>query len=60
MQQMDRNLMRGETSLIHISQFLRVLAKFKIKLSDKQKDTITKLYKVSYAGDPKIINIQSF
>jgi hypothetical protein len=57
---MQHNALKGENNLIHIKHFIRCLSSFRIKLSEKQRDTIVKLYRVNFAGDPNIINVQPF
>lgn len=41
-----------------MQEFLRVLAKFRLKLNDKQKSIIQKLYRVLYVEDQSMISIQ--
>ena len=50
--------MKDERSLIKMQEFLRVLAKFRLKLNDKQKSIIQKLYRVLYVEDQSMISIQ--
>lgn len=49
--------MRDDRSLIKMKDLERILAKFRIKFQEKQRDVILKLYCVQYVGDPSIINI---
>lgn len=41
-----------------MDKFLRVLRKFRLKLSEKQTGIIKKLYKVSYVNEKDVISIQ--
>ena len=42
-----------------MSEFLRILGKFRLKLSQKQQSVIQKLYRVKYVATPNVITIQS-
>lgn len=55
---LDKNALPDDRSMIKIENLERVLAKFRIKIHPKQRETIKKLYGVLFAGDPSIINIQ--
>ena len=50
--------MKDDKSCIKMGRFLKVLQKFNLKLNDKQKNIIQKIYKVSYMSDPNTINVQ--
>ena len=58
MVQLKRCATYGDGRLIKIDSLADILACFKLKLLDKQKDTILKLYKVKYGSEPGLINIQ--
>ena len=58
MQLLDRHALREDKSLIRMDKFLRVLRKFRLKLSEKQTGIIKKLYKVSYVNEKDVISIQ--
>ena len=58
MVQLKRCAIYDDGRLIKIDSLADILACFKLKLLDKQKDTILKLYKVKYGSEPGLINIQ--
>lgn len=49
---------KDDNCLIKIKDFLSVLAKFRLKLSDRQRQLIQKLYRVLYIADPGTISVQ--
>ena len=54
---LNRNAIQDDKSLIKIGDLLRILAKFRLKLSDNQKVIIQKLYRVLYVSDSDVISI---
>ena len=56
--QLKRNSTREDNQHIAIKDFSRVLAKYRLKLSEKQSNMIQKLYKVNYRGDVNVISIE--
>ena len=55
---LDRHGMRDDKSLIRLTDLLRILRKFRLKLSERQTTIIQKLYKVHYVSDKDVISIQ--
>ena len=45
--------------MIKLSTFIRCLAKYRLKLSDKQKVMIHKLYRVNYVSNPDVVSISN-
>ena len=47
-----------DSSQLKMEQFIKVLASYRLRLSDKQSSVLQKLYKVNHCVDPEVISIQ--
>jgi len=54
---MEAHALPDDKSLIKMDKFEKLLAKFHIRLQEKQRDIILKLHGVLFVGDPSVINL---